>query len=329
MQQNNTFDIIIVGGGAIGLFAMSKFLSAGFGVALFEGSIKLGGQCNLYLDKEIHNIPLYNKITANNLIKKLVSNLNQDNIFQHTKVFEVEKNDNINDVNADNAYVVKTNNGNFFCRYVILACGNGSISPNRLPLENAKAYEKKSIFYNVDNKEKFKNKDIVIAGGGDACIDWAIQLTDVAKSISIVHRRDITATDNPDYKIFYQFCQNGKIKTYFSYSIVDVVGDKNEGKLTGITIKNQQENEITIKCDNMLVFYGLKSEQILKNTDLQNVNQATMETSMGNIFAVGDYAKYEGKLRIIPIGFSEVLKCFHAICQREKNGINMYGKTAQ
>ena len=328
MQQenNNTFDVIIVGGGAIGLFAMSKFASAGFKTALFEGSIKLGGQCNLYLSKEIHNIPLYDNITANDLIEKLSAKLNKDNIFLHTKVIEIEKNDN---ENIDYSCIVKTSNGTFTSKYVILACGNGSIFPNRLPLENAKFYEKKSIFYDVKNKQDFKDKDVVIAGGGDACIDWAIQLTDIAKSVSIIHRRNITAVENPDYQHFAKLCENGKIKTYFSYNIVDLDGNKDSGELMGVIIKDTENNEKTINCDYMLVFYGLKSEQILKNTELQNVNQATMETSMSNVFSVGDFAKYDGKLRVIPIGFSEVLKCFHTICQKEKNGINMYGKSTK
>ena len=326
MQQenNNTFDVIIVGGGAMGLFAMSKFASAEFKTALFEGSIKLGGQGNLYLGKEIHNIPLYESITAGEVIEKLASSLNKDNIFLHTKVIEIEKNENI-----DYSCVVKTSNGTFISKYVILACGNGSIFPNRLPLENAKFYEKKSIFYDVKNKQDFKDKDVVIAGGGDACIDWAIQLTDIAKSVSIIHRRNITAVENPDYQHFNQLCENGKIKTYFSYNIIDVKGNKDNGRLSGVVIKDTENNEKMINCDYMLVFYGLKSEQILKNTDLQNVNQATMETAMNNVFSVGDFAKYDGKLRIIPIGFSEVLKCFHTICQKEKNGINMYGKSTK
>ena len=118
MQQgnNNIFDVIIVGGGAIGLFAMSKFVSAGFKTALFEGSIKLGGQCNLYLSKEIHNIPLYDNITANDLIEKLSAKLNKDNIFLHTKVIEIEKNENV-----DYSCIVKTSNGTFTSKYVILA----------------------------------------------------------------------------------------------------------------------------------------------------------------------------------------------------------------
>ena len=326
MQQenNNTFDVIIVGGGAMGLFAMSKFTSAGFKTALFEGSIKLGGQCNLYLSKEIHNIPLYESITAGEVIEKLASNLNKDNIFLHTKVIEIEKNENV-----DYSCIVKTSNGTFTSRYVILACGNGSIFPNRLPLENAKFYEKKSIFYDVKNKQDFKDKDVVIAGGGDACIDWAIQLTGIAKSVSIIHRRNITAVENPDYQHFAKLCENGKIKTYFSYNIIDVKGNKDDGRLSGVVIKDTENNEKMINCDYMLVFYGLKSEQILKNTELQNVNQATMETAMNNVFSVGDFAKYDGKLRVIPIGFSEVLKCFHTICQKEKNGINMYGKSTK
>ena len=326
MQQsdNNIFDVIVVGGGAIGLFAMSKFTSAGFKTALFEGSIKLGGQGNLYLGKEIHNIPLYESITAGEVIEKLASSLNKDNIFLHTKVIEIEKNENV-----DYSCIVKTSNGTFTSKYVILACGNGSIFPNRLPLENAKFYEKKSIFYDVKNKQDFKDKDIVIAGGGDACIDWAIQLTGIAKSVSIIHRRNITAVENPDYQHFNQLCENGKIKTYFSYNIIDVKGNKDNGRLSGVVIKDTENNEKMINCDYMLVFYGLKSEQILKNTDLQNVNQATMETAMNNVFSVGDFAKYDGKLRIIPIGFSEVLKCFHTICQKEKNGINMYGKSTK
>ena len=326
MQQenNNTFDVIIVGGGAMGLFAMSKFASAGFKTALFEGSIKLGGQGNLYLGKEIHNIPLYESITAGEVIEKLASNLNKDNIFLHTKVIEIEKNENV-----DYSCIVKTSNGTFTSKYVILACGNGSIFPNRLPLENAKFYEKKSIFYDVKNKQDFKDKDVVIAGGGDACIDWAIQLTDIAKSVSIIHRRNITVTDNPDYQLFNNLCRIGKIKTYFSCNIVDIVGDKDTGKLKGVMIKDTENHEKMINCDYMLVFYGLKSEQILKNTELQNVNQATMETAMNNVFSVGDFAKYDGKLRVIPIGFSEILKCFHTICQKEKNGINMYGKSTK
>ena len=325
MTEKTTFDIVVIGAGPVGLFATSKFQTAGFHTILLEASDKIGGQLNLYLEKEVHNIPLIDSIKAGDLIDKMVEKIERRDIKTNTKVIDIVRED-------DGMYKIITSNNEFlYGKYVIFACGNGEILKNKLLLQNATIFENKTLFYEVNYKQKFFFKDVVIAGGGDSVIDWAVELANSVNSLTIIHRREINKIDNQNFKTFQQLVLEGKIilKTPYQISKINAKqGAKDE--IENIEIANiDNKNVETLKTDYLIVFFGLQAgrSEVLQKYQAQ-VNQAnSMSEASENVFFVGDCCKYNGKLKVMPIGFSEVLKCFTYICQKEKNGINMYGKS--
>ena len=326
--------VLIVGGGPIGLFAFSKFKQANFDVLLIESSNTLGGQCNLYLEKTIHNIPLVDNITPNSLIKKILQSVeNNDLILLNHKLCSLEV---INEQNEQTKYIAHIqyfNNGeiiekNICCQYVILACGNGKIEPNKLQILNAELYENKTLFYDVKNKHLFKNKNIILNGGGDSILDWCIELYGLSNSITVITRRNIEKPDNQNFLKFKQLIDGKKVNYYNNHNIKRIIGDTNNGKINSIEIENISSKEvIEVNTDYLLLFFGLKSNKMPELQDFFYVNNDFfMSEKYKNVFSIGDCANYNGKMKIIPIGFTEAIKCFTYICNQEKNGINIYGK---
>lgn len=328
MNSENNFDIIVIGAGATGMLATSKFQNADFNTLLVEASNKVGGQLKLYLDKEIHNIPLIDTIKAKDLIENLYNRIDKTKLKLNEKVIDIkqEKNEENNTL-----FTIKTNNNTYTAKYVILACGNGEIIPMRLQVENASQFENKTLFYEIHDESIFQDKNVIIAGGGDSVVDWSIELCKIAKNLTIVHRREINKPENPEFLHFQELIQTGKIKTKIPYQITKINADNNINEIRTIEITNNTTKQVEeLETDYLLVFFGLQSgkSEILQsiNTSISHINSMS---GTDNLFCVGDCCKYEGKVKIIPMGFSEVLKCFHYICQKEKSGINIYGKNIE
>ena len=330
-------DICIIGGGLIGCFLANKLSDAGFSVYIIEASNNIGGQLHLYHEKEIFNIPFVEKIKAKDIVDVFAEKIKNSNNCvlkletRADKIVKTNTNDFnvlINDTENKKKYYLNT-------KYIILSYGNGEIAFNKPSIENIENYENKTIFYKIDNEDKFLNKNIVIFGGGDSAIDWACEMTKIAKNTTIIHRRKISKPDNENFLSFTKLCNGNKIRALFPYTIKNIIGDKKNGVISNVEVLNLETN-ITeqIQCDYVMIFYGLKTlnNVLLKNSDvkilhkigLANVNNVNLETSEKNIFAVGDCCEYEGKIKNIPIGISEALKCFYEICKREKNNINIH-----
>ena len=328
MNSENNFDIIVIGAGAIGMFVTYKFQNAGFNTLLIEASNKVGGQLKLYLEKEIHNIPLIDTIKAKDLIENLYSRIDKTRLKLDEKVIDIQQENNKTD---EIFFKIITNNNTYTTKYVILACGNGEIIPMKLPVNNTMQFENKTLFYEIQNEKLFQDKNIVIAGGGDSVIDWTIELTKIAKSITIIHRREINKPENPEFLHFQELVKNNQITTKIPYQITKINEDNNINEIRTIEITNNETKQVEeLETDYLLVFFGLqsgKSEILQKmNTKISHINAMS---EMENLFCIGDCCKYDGKVKIIPMGFSEALKCFHYICQKEKSGINIYGKNTE
>ena len=178
-------DVIIIGAGPVGLFAVHQLGIKGLKAVVIDNLDKAGGQCiELYPDKPIYDIPAVPECTGEELTKKLLEQI---------KPFKTEffLNERVDEVNQEkNNWLVKTNNNKSFkAPNIIIAGGVGSFEPRKLSVKEAEKYEGKSIFYSVKNKEKFKNKDITIFGGGDSALDWALELSKYSK-INLIHRRN-------------------------------------------------------------------------------------------------------------------------------------------
>ena len=251
-------DVCIVGAGVVGLFLATQLIQSKKKVAIVETSKIFGGQINLYLEKKIYNFPLIDCITGKNIVDKLQKKILNENcsIFMHSIINDVAKTD------VGFAVEIQEKGGELkkiVCKYLVLATGKGSIKPNKLPFEDAKIIEGKQLFYSVRDKQKFSGKDVIIAGGGDSVIDWSCELVDVAKSVAVVHRRDIDRPENPEFLHFKELCNSGRIKLKTPYNITSFV--IKDDCFKGIKISNAKSLEEEIYGDYILAFYGLKTIQ--------------------------------------------------------------------
>ena len=179
-------DVIIVGAGPVGLFAVHQLGIKGLKAVVIDNLDKIGGQCiELYPDKPIYDIPAVPECTGKELTDKLLEQI---------KPFKTEffLNERVDEVRQDNKdeWTVKTNKGNeFLSPNIIIAGGVGSFEPRKLPIKEAEKFEGKSLFYAVKNKDDFKGKNITVFGGGDSALDWALELSKFSK-INLIHRRN-------------------------------------------------------------------------------------------------------------------------------------------
>ena len=215
-------DVIIIGAGPVGLFAVHQLGIKGLKSVVIDNLDKAGGQCiELYPDKPIYDIPAVPECTGKELTK---------NLLEQIKPFKTEffYNERVDDVKQDkDNWIVKTNNKNeFTAPNIIIAGGVGSFEPRKLSLKEAEKFEGTSIFYAVKDKEKFKNKYISIFGGGDSALDWALELSKFSK-ITIIHRREEFRGASHTLSELKKLEKNGKISIKTPCQLESIEGDKN------------------------------------------------------------------------------------------------------
>ncbi len=314
-------DVIIIGAGPVGLFAVHQLGIKGLKAVVIDNLDKAGGQCiELYPDKPIYDIPAVPECTGEELTKRL---LEQIKPFE-TKLFLNERVDEVYQENEN--WIVKTSNNNqFLAPNIIIAGGVGSFEPRKLSLKQAEKLENKSVFYAVKNKEEFKNKSIAIFGGGDSALDWALELSKFSK-ITLIHRRNEFRGAQHTLSEIKKLEKEGKVKIKTPCQINSL---DNEKDLKSITIKFDDGRTEKIKTDIILGFFGLimKLGPIAEwglNMDRKTieVNPKNFQTNKKGIFAAGDICSYPGKLKLILSGFHEValasVECFKRARPNEK-----------
>ena len=318
-------DVIIIGAGPVGLFAVFELGLLNLKCHLIDNLDKIGGQCSeLYPEKPIYDIPAYSRITGQELT---------DNIMIQIKPFKPvfhlnQQAENIKKI-KDGWELTTSEKVVIVAKCIVIAAGAGSFVPRRPPLENIQAFENKSIFYAIRDKSKFKDKKIVIAGGGDSALDWTNELASIAE-VTLIHRRkDFRAAPGSVSKML-ELEKEKKINFRLG-QLTQLFGE--DGNLTSIRFKNEEE-EGTIETDYLLPFFGLKMELgpianwgINLNENLIKVDTEKFETSTPTIFAIGDINTYPGKLKLILSGFHEAAlmaqKCF-AYCFPDKKNVFKY-----
>ncbi|MGE0753644.1 MAG: NAD(P)/FAD-dependent oxidoreductase [Alphaproteobacteria bacterium] len=312
MEQFET-DIVIVGAGPVGLFAIFEAGMLKMRCHVVDTLEAIGGQCAaLYPEKPIYDIPAYPSIMAAELINKLEEQAEPfDPVYHLGK--HVEK---LNKTSS--GFNVGLSDGTHIrCKAVIIAAGCGAFGPNRPPLDGLEQYESKSIFYLVSRREDFRGKKVVIAGGGDSAVDWAISLSDVAEKLYVVHRRPKFRCAPESAARMQKLADDGKIEMVVPYQLHGLEGDN--GQLTAVQVATLDGAVKTLDADILLPFFGLAMElgpiaHWGLNLDVNHitVNQSTSETSEPGIFAIGDIATYENKLKLILTGFAEAAHACHA-----------------
>ena len=308
-------DIVIVGAGPAGLFSIFEAGMLKMKCHVIDTLETIGGQCvALYPEKPIYDIPAHPKVLASELIELLEAQAEPFHPTYHLnqQVQKIDKQD-------DGSFVVETSkNIKIECKAIIIAAGCGAFGPNRPPLANIEQFEGSSIYYSVRNKKEFTNKKVVIAGGGDSAVDWAISLAEITQKIYVVHRRDKFRCAPESADKMKKLEAEGKIEMIIPFQLEGLEG--NDSKLSQIIVKDFDNNIKKIEADYLLPFFGLAMELgpianwgLNLNKNNIEVDRATMQTSQKGIYAVGDIATYSHKLKLILTGFAESASACHDI----------------
>lgn len=313
MGQIQETDVLIIGAGPVGLFAVFECGMVRLKCHVVDALDSIGGQCiALYPEKPIFDIPAHPEILAADLIGQLEKQAAPFNPTYHLG----QRVDSLTRKN-DAWHAVTSKGTEIRAKTVMIAAGVGAFGPNRPPLEGIEAYEGKSVFYYVKSRDEFKGKRIVIAGGGDSALDWAINLHDVASKVMVVHRRDKFRGAPESVARMKQLVDAGKIELVVPYQLSGLEGAG--GKISAVVVEDLDGNKKSLPADALLPFFGLSMNlgpiaEWGLNLDHNHitVNPVTCASSQPGIFAIGDIARYEGKLKLILCGFSEAAMAAHA-----------------
>jgi len=300
MDKIYNTDAIIIGAGPVGLFAVFELGLLDIKAHLIDILDKPGGQAiELFPEKPIYDIPAVPCINGVQLTEQLLEQIKPFKPeFTLGEVAEkIEKTDRGFKVTTDQGTVIEG-------KVVIVAAGGGSFSPKKPPIKGIEQFEDKSLFYAVRKKSVFKDKHLLVAGGGDSALDWSVNLLPDVASLTLVHRRDEFRAAPHTVAKMREAVAAGKMSLKIG-NIKDIKGA--DGLITSVTVGDED-----VACDAMLAFYGLTMKLgpvanfgLEMNNNLIAVNTENFESSVEKIFAIGDINYYPGKLKLILSGFHE------------------------
>lgn len=300
-HDNSMTDLLIIGGGPAGMFAAFYGGMRQASVKLIESMPQLGGQlAALYPEKYIYDVAGFPKVTAQELVDNLSKQMDLFNtdIRLEEKVQSVEKLE-------ERHFVVKTNLGEHHAKAVIITAGVGAFQPRRLEIEGAEKYEKSNLHYFVNDLSRFKGKKVLISGGGDSAVDWALMIEPIAEQVTLVHRRDKFRA----HEHSVEQLMASKVNIITPTEITELHGEDTISKVTLTHIKTKETQEIEV--DDVIVNFGFVSslgpisEWGIAIESNSIVVDSRMETSIPGIFAAGDITTYPGKVKLIAVGFGE------------------------
>lgn len=312
--KNNFFDIVIIGGGCAGIFAATTGSYFGYKCCILERNDFLGGQIiQLYPNKNVYDFPTKIKANAKSIVDELVAQVKETDtkIMTNVKVLEINNDKSIFNIKIEN------NKETISGKFLIIATGIGALIPNKLEINNKEIINDKIIYSIDENIEKFRNKKIVILGGGDSAIDWSNHLVseEISNDVVIIHRRkefrgNLANVDKMN---------KNNIKQFTEYELLDV--DANHLYLCKLN-----ENNIEIDYDFILVQYGQKNVpfdiDFFKNIEKTNINKIIVDqnqqTNIKNIYAVGDATFYKNKANTIVTAVGESTKVIWNIHKENK-----------
>ncbi len=310
-------DVVIIGAGPVGLFAIFECGMLKLKCHVFDALDCAGGQCAaLYPEKPIYDIPAHPQILGADLASHLLVQAAPFHPTYHLSE-QVVRLTALNE--SGTAFELEGSNGTIVrCKAIIIAAGVGAFGPNRPPLSGIEAFEGTSVHYYVKSRDVYRDKHVVIAGGGDSAVDWALSLSEIATSVSVVHRRaKFRAAPESEAKL-KALAASGKIRLVVPYQLASLDGKK--GCLTAIGVETLDGQKETLKADYLLAFFGLSMNlgPIAEwNLGLTNnhitIDPMTGATNRPGIYAIGDMATYTHKLKLILTGFAEAAQTAHAI----------------
>jgi len=299
-------DAVIIGAGPVGLFQVFELGLLEIKAHVIDSLSEVGGQCiELYPDKPIYDIPAIPVCTGRELVSKLLKQIEpfapQFHLNQEVSTLEKQ---------TDGRFLITTSQDqHFLCKAVFIAAGVGAFQPRTLNLEGIEALVDQQVFYRIRDPEQFTGKKIVICGGGDSALDWALHFVGKAASVTLIHRRDEFKATPQSVAKMRALCASGEMQLL----IGQITGiEASNGKLTGIAVTSIEGTVQALTLDSLLLFYGLspKLGPIADwGLDIDRkqvaVDTACFQTSTPGIFAVGDINIYPGKKKLILSGFHE------------------------
>ena len=298
-------DCVIIGAGPVGLFAVFELGLVDIKAHVIDILDKAGGQCSeLYPEKPIYDIPALPVVTGQELTDRLMEQIKPFGATFHLG----ERIDGLTR-SADGRFLLETDAGKvFITKTVVIAAGGGSFTPKRPPLTGIDAFEGKSVFYSIRRMEEFRGHDVLIVGGGDSALDWTLNLQPVAKSLTLLHRRDEFRGAPHSVEQMRTLVAEGKVSLKIG-QVTALTGDN--GQLSSATISTKDGIEV-LAVDRLMPFFGLTMKLgpianwgLNLDANLIKVDVSTFETNEPGIFAVGDINTYPGKLKLILSGFHE------------------------
>lgn len=294
-------DITVIGGGPVGLFTAFYGGMRQASVKIIESLPQLGGQLSaLYPEKYIYDIAGFPKVRAQELIDNLKEQANAFNpeVALEQSVEKIEKLE-------DGTFKLTTNKEEHYSKAIIITAGNGAFQPRRIELDNASAFEGKNLHYHVDDMQKFAGQKVVVCGGGDSAVDWALMLEPIAEQVTLVHRRDKFRAHEHSVERLMQ----SKVNIMTPYIPEELIG---EDKIEKVVLKEAKgDKKETLDVDSVIVNFGFISSlgpikewglEIEKNSIVVN---SKMETNIPGIYSAGDICTYPGKVKLIVAGFGE------------------------
>jgi thioredoxin reductase (NADPH) len=323
MAEHFETDAVIIGAGPCGLFSVFELGLLDIRAHVIDILDRPGGQCaELYPEKPIYDIPALPIVTGAELTQRLLEQAKPFKAEFHFNqmVTELAK-------QPDGRFQLKTDGDlSFLAKIVVVAAGGGSFQPKKPPIPGIEAYEANSVFYSVKKMESFRGRDVLIVGGGDSALDWTLNLQPLARSLTLLHRRDEFRAAPDSVNKMREMVAAGKMQL----KIGQVTGLKGEnGILSGATVKGNDGNISEVTTNAMLPFFGLTMKLgpvaawgLNLHENLIKVDTEKFETSTPGIFAVGDINSYPGKVKLILSGFHEAAlmaqEAFHHINPGER-----------
>ncbi len=299
-------DVLIIGAGPCGLFAVFELGLLDMKTHLVDILDKVGGQCSeLYPEKPIYDIPALPIVTGQGLTDALMTQIKPFNPQFHLGEM-IESLEKI----GDPLFRVTTDQGKVFeAKVVVIAAGGGSFQPKRPPMPGIEAYEGTSVFYAVRKMEQFRDKNLLIVGGGDSALDWTLNLAPIARRVTLMHRRNEFRAAPDSVNKMRALVADGKM----DLALGQVTALEGEGgQITAAIAKPDKGDPFKIECDTLLPFFGLTMKLgpvanwgLNLEGEVIPVNTESFETNVPGIFAIGDINTYPGKLKLILSGFHE------------------------
>lgn len=299
-MEREIVDITIIGGGPTGLFASFYAGMREMSVKIIDSLPQLGGQLiELYPDKYIYDVGGFPKILAKDFVANLVTQAHyaKPEILLSETALSVEKHEDY--------FELTTDKGVHLTRTILLTSGIGAFQPRKIGLKEEVEFEGQTLHYGIKDLSIFKDQEVVICGGGDSAVDWALMLEDIASNVTLIHRRErFTAHETSVNQMM-----ESKVNVKTSLSVKEIRGEN--GEIEEVLVASRDGQEEVVQADHLIVNYGNISSlgplkewglDMEKNSILVNTR---METNLEGIYAAGDITTFDGKVKLIAVGLGE------------------------